>query len=166
MSEAITVPLDTLNILSVVAGFSQAGILAITVFVLHKNLGLLKKQNYYTVNQFKFQTGIEKHTLTLKFASWIDNELKEYIPHINTDDETHPYMTKSEIRNHVQSIAKNLIDLIDQNIVHKTLLVDEIKKLHITLNSFKDNQIYVPRLKELLEECKYAHYPKDDTNDN
>lgn len=76
--------------------------------------------------------------------------------YVNTDDDhPHPYLKKPKIRTHMQSIAKNMIKLIDDEIIFETLLVDEIKKLYLVLNSFKTQQIYVKKLKEILDKYNY-----------
>ncbi len=141
---------DAVVMLTVVAAFSQSVVLLVTLVVFYKNLTVLKRHNELTLDRFDYQSKVEKYDLSLKFADWVKSELNEYIPHVQGDI-PHPYLTKNEIKMHFTNIATNMIKLIGENIVFKSLMVDEIKKLHITLDSLEDGNPMVEELKKLID---------------
>lgn len=147
---ALKLDFETINYLTIAAAFSQSIILLITVFVLYKNLLTLKKQNEHTIKKFQFQSNVEKYNLTLKFADWVKSELSDYINYF-LGTEKHAHLTQEEIKEHYDNIAVNMIKLINDDVVFKSLLTDEIKKMIGTLSSVdKDDQI-IPKLKDLLD---------------
>lgn len=141
---------DAIVLLTVVAGFSQASVLAITLFVFYKNLIVLKKHNELTINRFTFQSNVEKYDLTLRFADWIKSELSDYIPYI-VGDTKHEYLSKDEIKEHFDNIAQNMIKLIKDNIVFKSLMLDEIKKMMSTLETIDNDDKQIAQLRLLLK---------------
>ena len=141
---------DAIILLTVIAGFSQAFVLAITLYVFYKNLVVLKKHNELTIERFTFQSNVEKYDLTLKFADWVKTELSDYIPHIHGNT-PHEYLTKEEIKDHFDNIADNMIRLIKDEIVFKSLMRDEIKKMCTVLGALDKNNKHVVLLKLLLK---------------
>jgi len=141
---------DAVILLTVLAGFSQAVVLAITLFVFYKNLVVLKIHNELTIERFTFQSNVEKYDLTLKFADWVKHELSDYLPYL-IGDQNHTNLTKDEIKEHFDNIADNMIKLITDKIVFKSLMLDEIKKLYLTLETYDKNDVKIVALKLLLE---------------
>ena len=134
--------------LTIIAGFSQSVVLGFTLFVFYKNLIVLKKHNEMTIERFSFQSNVEKYDLTLKFADWIKSELSEYVPYF-IGDVKHGYLTHDEIKDHFHNISKNIITLTGGEIVFKSLMLDEVKKMYITLEHDDSNDVYAARLKLL-----------------
>jgi len=138
------------NLLTIGAAFSQSIVLAITLYVFYKNLTVLKKHNQLTIKRFTFQSNVEKYDLTLKFADWVKSELSDYIPYV-IGDMKHAYLSKDEIKEHFDNIADNMIKLIKDDIVFRSLMLDEIKKLTSTLEMIDNNDKHVAQLRLLLE---------------
>lgn len=136
--------------LTVIAAFSQSVVLAVTLFVFYKNLVVLKKHNELTIKRFSFQSNVEKYDLTLKFADWVKSELSDYLPYV-IGDQKHVYLSKEEIKEHFDNIAKNMIHLVNDEIVFKSLMLDEIKKMYITLENIDEKDAMVMQLKSLIK---------------
>lgn len=141
---------DVVIMLTIVAAFTQSVVLLFTLIIFYKNLLVLKRHNELTLDRFDYQSKVEKYDLSLKFADWVKSELNEYIPHIKGDI-PHLYLTKNEIQVHFTNIAINMVELINEEIVFKTLMLDEIKKLHITLDSLENDNPMVEELKKLID---------------
>ena len=137
----------------IAAAFAEAIALTITVLVLYKNFRTIKSQNEKMFKRFEFQSNIEKYNLTLKFADWIKTELSDYIPYA-IGDTKHQYLTKTEIKEHFDNIAMNMIKLIKEDTVFKSLMLDEIKKMTATLETIDGQDVYVAQLRLLLEKSK------------
>ena len=118
---------DIVILLTIIAGFSQAVVLTITLYVFYKNLVVLKKHNELTIDRFTFQSNVEKYDLSLKLADWVKSELIDHLPYV-VGDVKHEYLTKEDIEEHFENIATVMITLIDDHIVFKSLMTDEIKK--------------------------------------
>ena len=144
---------DVIILLTIVAAFSQAVVLAVTLFVFYKNLVVLKKHNELTIQRFTFQSNVEKYDLTLKFADWVKSELSDYLPYV-IGDTKHDYLNKEEIKEHFDNIAENMIHLITNKIVFQSLMRDEIKKMHSTLETIDANDIVISKLRTLLKNEK------------
>jgi len=144
--------LDANNVilLTIVAAFSQSVVLAITLFVFYKNLVVLKKHNEMTIKRFTFQSNVEKYDLTLKFADWVKSEHNDYLPYAIGDVE-HEHLTKGEIKEHFDHIAKNMVHLVNEEIVYKSLMFDEIKKMYVTLENMNKDDPAVMQLKSLIK---------------
>lgn len=140
---------DTIILLTVIAAFSQSIVLLVTLIVFYKNLVVLRQHNVLTIERFNFQSDVEKYDLTLKFADWIKSELSDYLPHVD-GNVTHGFLSKSEIKEHFNNIAVNTIKLVKTDIVYKSLMIDEIKKLHIILDRLEDDNPMVIELKKLI----------------
>jgi len=141
---------DIIILLTIIAAFSQAIVLAITLFVFYRNLLVLKKHNELTIERFTFQSNVEKYDLTLKFADWVKTELSDYIPYV-IGDIKHEYLSKDEIKEHFDNIADNMIKLIKDEVVFKSLMLDEIKKLLSTLEMIDNDDKHVAMLRLLLK---------------
>ncbi len=137
-------------LLTIIAAFSQSIVLAVSLFIFFKNLTAIRKHNEITSERFEVQSKIEKFTLTLKFADWIKSELNDYTLFLNSDQK-HAYLSKKEIEIHFESIAKNIVELIEKKVIFRALLVDEIKKLFTVVNSFSQNKGLILSLKKLLK---------------
>jgi len=137
-------------LLTIMAAFSQSIVLAVTLFIFFKNLTAIRKHNKITSDRFEVQSKIEKFTLTLRFADWIKSELSDYVPYLNSDSK-HAFLSSKEIENHFESIAKNTIELIKKEIIFRTLLIDEIKKLFVVTESYSKNKELILELKQLLK---------------
>lgn len=142
---------DAIVLLTVVAGFSQAAVLTVTLYVFYRNLLVLKRHNDLTIERFTFQSKVEKYDLTLKFADWVKSELQDYIPYVAGDVENEQLSDK-EIKLHFDNIANTMIELINKKFVFKSLMHDEIKKLMIVLESIDNDDKYVAKLRLLLEQ--------------
>jgi len=138
------------NLLTIGAAFSQAIVLAVTLYVFYKNLIVLKKHNTLTIERFTFQSNVEKYDLTLRFADWIKSELSDYVPYV-IGDMKHEYLSKEEIKEHFGNITDNMIKLIKDNVVFKSLMLDEIKKMCSTLEMIDNDDKHVAQLRLLLE---------------
>jgi len=141
---------DIIILLTIVAAFSQAVVLAITLFVFYRNLLVLKKHNELTIKRFTFQSNVEKYDLTLKFADWVKSELSDYIPYV-IGDMKHEYLSKDEIKEHFDNIADNMMKLIKDEVVFKSLMLDEIKKMLSTLEMIDNDDKHVALLRLLLK---------------
>ena len=141
---------DVIVLLTVIAGFSQAGVLTVTLYVFYRNLLVLKRHNDLTIERFTFQSNVEKYDLTLKFADWVKSELQDYIPYI-MGDVKNEQLTDKEIKDHFNNIAFVMIDLIDKDTVFKSLMHDEIKKMTIALETIDNDDKYVAKLRLLLD---------------
>lgn len=137
----------------IAAAFAEALALAVTVIVLYKNFKTIKDQNVTMFKRFEFQSNIEKYNLTLKFADWVKSELSDYLIYAIGDKE-HDYLTKPEIKEHFDNIALNMINLIEDKIVFKSLMRDEIKKMSSTLETIDGHDVFISKLRELLKETK------------
>lgn len=140
---------ELINTLTIGAAFSQSGVLGITLFIFFKNLTAMKKHNEITSTRFDVQSKIEKFTLTLKFADWIKSELSDYLPALNGAIEN-AFLTKDEIQQHFESVAKNTTALIENNTIYRALLLDEIKKLFVVTNSYSKDELMLAKLRKLL----------------
>lgn len=140
---------DTIIMLTVVAAFSQATVLAFTLYVFYKNLLVLKKHNELTIDRFTFQSNVEKYDLSLKLADWIKSELSDYIPYL-LGDSKHEDLTDGEIEEHFENIAMVMLKLINEKIVFKSLMTDEIKKMCMTIERLKGKEFIIKSLKELI----------------
>lgn len=136
--------------LTIIAAFSQSVVLAITLFVFYKNLIVLKKHNELTIQRFTFQSNVEKYDLTLKFADWVKSEHNDYLPYA-IGDTKHAHLTKEEIKEHFDNIAKNMVHLINDKIVFKSLMLDEIKKMYLTIESMDKEDPMIIQLKSLIK---------------
>ncbi len=136
--------------LTILAAFSQSVVLGVTLFVFYKNLVVLKKHNELTIKRFTFQSNVEKYDLTLKFADWVKSELSDYLPYV-IGDQPHQYLNKDEIKEHFDNIAKNMVHLVNDEIVFKSLMIDEIKKLYITLENIEKDDPMSAQLKSLIK---------------
>lgn len=134
----------------IIAAFAEAMALGVTVIVLYKNFTIIKKQNEKMFKRFEFQSNIEKYNLTLKFADWVKSELSDWLPYA-IGDVKHAFLSKGEIKEHFDNIAENMIHLIQKDIVFKSLMLDEIKKMTSTLESIDNNDKLVARLRLLLK---------------
>lgn len=141
---------NTIILLTVVAAFLQSIVLAITLYVFYRNLLVLKKHNDLTIERFTFQSQVEKYDLTLKFADWVKSELSDYLPYV-IGDMKHEYLSKDAIKEHFGNISENMIHLIQKEIVFKSLMLDEIKKMLSTLEIIDNDDKYVAMLRLLLE---------------
>ena len=141
---------ETINALMITAAFSQALVLGITLFVFYKNLREIRIINQVTQERFAIQSDIEKFTLTLTFADWIKSELHDYT-HLLTGDVVDAYMSKSEVQSHFISIAQNSIKLINNKIIYRSLLLDEVKKLSIIIASYSSNKKVMNDLERILK---------------
>ena len=141
---------EFVNTLTIAAAFSQSIVLAVTLFIFYRNLIVLKKHNNLTTKRFEFQSTVEKYDLTLKFADWVKSELSDYVPYI-IGDAKHQYLSKDEIKEHFDNIAENMIKLIKDDIVFKSLMLDEIKKMLSTLENIDNDDKLVARLRLLLK---------------
>ena len=140
---------DAVVLLTVIAGFSQAAVLTVTLYVFYKNLLVLKKHNELTIDRFTFQSNVEKYDLSLKLADWVKSELADYVPYV-MGDAKHEHLTKEEIEDHFENIASVMIDLIDEKTVFKSLMTDEIKKMHITIEQLEGDETIIEALKKLM----------------
>ena len=140
---------DLVILLTILAGFSQAVVLTITLYVFYKNLVVLKKHNELTIDRFTFQSNVEKYDLSLKLADWVKSELNDHIPYV-IGDVKHEHLTKEDIEEHFENIASVMITLIDDKIVFKSLMTDEIKKMHMTIEQLDGDEIIIKSLKKLL----------------
>lgn len=140
---------DFINTLTIVAAFSQTVALTFTLFVFYKNLVVLKEHNKLTIKRFSFQSNVEKYDLTLKFADWVKSELSDYLPYV-IGDVNHDYLSKNEIKEHFDNIADNLIKLIKDDVVFKSLMLDEIKKMSSILETIDNDDKRVAQLRLLL----------------
>lgn len=141
---------DIIILLTIVAAFSQAVVLAFTLYVFYKNLLVLKKHNELTIQRFTFQSNVEKYDLTLKFADWVKSELFDWLPYV-LGTVKHEHLTKDEIKEHFDNIADNMIKLIKDEIVFKSLMLDEIKKMSSTLEMIDNDDKHVALLRLLLK---------------
>lgn len=141
---------DAIVLLTVVAGFSQAVVLTITLYIFYRNLLVLKRHNELTIERFTFQSTVEKYDLSLKFADWVKTELQDYIPYIDGDVEN-GQLTDEEIKEHFDNIAKVMIELIQEKYVFQSLMHDEIKKLTIVLERIDNDDRFVAVLRLLLD---------------
>lgn len=141
---------DVVILLTIVAGFAQAIVLTITLYVFYRNLLVLKKHNDLTIERFTFQSDVEKYDLTLKFADWVKSELQDYIPYIMGDVKSEELNDK-EIKDHFNNIAQVMINLIEKETVYQSLMHDEIKKMTIALETIDNDDKYVTRLRLLLK---------------
>jgi len=141
---------NTIILLTVVAAFLQSAVLAVTLYVFYRNLLVLKKHNDLTIERFDFQSQVEKYDLTLKFADWVKSELSDYLPYV-IGDMKHEYLSRDEIKEHFGNISENMINLIQKEIVFKSLMLDEIKKMLSTLEIIDNDDKYVAMLRLLLE---------------
>jgi len=136
-------------LLTILAAFSQSAVLGVTLFIFFKNLTAMKKHNEITSERFEIQSKVEKFTLTLKFADWIKTELSDYIMFLNSDQKN-AFLSKQEIEQHFESIAKNVIDLVDKKTIYRELLLDEIKKLYVITKTYSKNEKMIINLNKLL----------------
>lgn len=134
----------------IAAAFAEAVALTITVLVLYKNFRTIKSQNEKMFERFQFQSNIEKYNLTLRFADWVKTELSDYLPYAIGDGK-HDYLSKTEIKEHFDNIAMNMIKLIKEDTVFKSLMLDEIKKMTATLETIDGHDVYVAQLRLLLK---------------
>ncbi len=134
----------------IVAAFAEAAALGVTVIVLFLNFRTLKSQNEKMFKRFEFQSNIEKYNLSLKFADWVKTELSDYLIYV-IGDTPHEYLSKDEIKEHFANIADNMIKLIKTDIVFKSLMLDEIKKMSSTLEAIDNDDKLVAQLRLLLE---------------
>ena len=141
---------DTIIWLTIIAAFLQSVVLAITLFVFYKNLVVLKKHNEMTIQRFTFQSNVEKYDLTLKFADWVKSEHNEYLP-FAIGDSKHDHLTKDEIKEHFDHIAKNMVHLVNDEIVYKSLMFDEIKKMYLTIEIMDKEDPMIIQLKSLIK---------------
>ena len=140
---------DAIVLLTVIAGFAQAGVLTVTLYVFYKNLVVLKKHNELTIDRFTFQSSVEKYDLSLKLADWVKSELTDYVPYV-VGDVNHEHLSKEEIEDHFENIASVMIKLIADEIVFKSLMIDEIKKMHMTIEQLKGDEVIIKALKKLM----------------
>jgi len=141
---------DTVILLTIIAGFSQAIVLTLTLYVFYRNLLVLKRHNELTIERFTFQSNVEKYDLSLKFADWVKSELNDHLPYV-IGNVKHEFLTKEDIEEHFENIATVMITLIDDQIVFKSLMTDEIKKMHMTLEMLKGNEVIIKSLKKLMD---------------
>jgi len=134
----------------IAAAFAEAIALTITVIVLYKNFKTIKAQNLTMFKRFEFQSNIEKYDLTLKFADWVKSELSDYLPYV-LGTKPHDYLTKDEIKEHFDNIAYNMIKLVKEEIVFRSLMLDEIKKMTSTLEMIDKDDSRIEELKSLLK---------------
>lgn len=132
------------------AGYLQSIVLAVTLYIFYRNLLVLKKHNQLTIKRFTFQSNVEKYDLTLKFADWVKSELSDWLPYA-IGDVQHEYLSKDEIKEHFDNIADNMVKLIKDDIVFKSLMIDEIKKMISTLEAIDNNDKQIARLRSLLK---------------
>lgn len=140
---------DAIIMLTVIAAFTQAAVLGVTLYVFYKNLVVLKKHNELTIERFSFQSNVEKYDLSLKLADWIKSELNDYIPYL-LGDSKHADLSDEEIEEHFESIATVMLKLINDKIVFKSLMTDEIKKMCMTMERVKGTEFIIKSLKELI----------------
>ena len=140
---------DLVILLTILAGFSQAIVLTLTLYVFYKNLVVLKKHNELTIDRFTFQSNVEKYDLSLKLADWVKSELSDYVPYV-MGDAKHEHLTKEEIEDHFENIAEVMIKLIAEEIVFKSLMTDEIKKMHVTIEQLNGDETIIKTLKKLM----------------
>jgi len=141
---------DSINALMIAASFSQAIVLGITLFVFYKNLREIRLINQVTQERFAIQSDIEKFTLTLTFADWIKSELSDYV-HLLAGDKKDEYMSKIEVQSHFISIAENTVRLINNKIIYRSLLLDEVKKLSIIIGSYSSSKKVTGDLDNILK---------------
>lgn len=134
----------------ILAAFAEAVALAITVIVLYKNFTTIKSQNVKMFKRFEFQSNIEKYNLTLKFADWIKSELSDWVPYV-LGDVKHESLSKGEIKEHFDNIASNMVELVKDDIVFKSLMLDEIKKMISTLEIIDNDDRQIALLRLLLK---------------
>lgn len=144
---------NVLQTFFIIAAFAEAVALTITVIVLYKNFTTIRAQNNKMFKRFEFQSNIEKYNLTLKFADWVKSELSDYLPYIIGEGK-HDYLSKEEIKGHFDNIAFNMVKLIKEETVFKSLMLDEIKKMRSTLEVIDGQDVYVLQLDELLKPSK------------
>lgn len=147
---------DAIVMLTVIAGFSQAAVLSLTLYVFYRNLLVLKRHNELTIDRFTFQSNVEKYDLSLKLADWVKSELSDYVPYV-IGDTKHEHLTKDEIEDHFENIAEVMIKLIDDKIVFKCLMTDEIKKMHITLEQLSGDETIIKSLRKLMDWRNYFY---------
>ena len=140
---------DAVIMLTVIAGFSQAVVLGVTLYVFYKNLVVLKKHNELTIDRFTFQSNVEKYDLSLKLADWIKSELSDYIPYL-LGDSKHEDLTDDEIEEHFENIAIVMLKLIKDKVVFKSLMTDEIKKMSMTIERLEGSEFIIKSLDELI----------------
>ncbi len=141
---------DMIILLTVGAGFSQAIVLSLTLFVFYKNLKVLKKHNELIIKRFTFQSNVDKYTLTLKFADWVKSELTDWLPYA-LGTIKHEFMSKDEIKEHFDNISLNMIKLINDDIVFKSLMYDEIKKMVSSLEIIDKEDVFIAHLNSMLK---------------
>lgn len=140
---------EIIIMLTVIAAFSQTIVLAVTLYVFYRNLLVLKKHNELTISRFAFQSNVEKYDLSLKLADWIKTELSDYIPYV-IGDIKHEDLTSKEIEEHFENIATVMLKLINEKVVFKSLMVDEIKKMCMTIERLNGSEFIIKSLKELI----------------
>ena len=142
---------DVINGLMISAAFAQAFVLGITLFVFYKNLREIRIINQVTQERFSIQSDIEKFTLTLRFADWIKSELSDYTHILTGVTSADVYMNKIEVQQHFISIANNTIKLINNKIIHRSLLLDEVKKLSVIISTYSVDKMLLHELDVILE---------------
>jgi len=123
---------DATIFLTVVAAFLQSAVLIGTIVLFHKNLVELKKDNKINVQRFDYQKKTDKYSLSFDFADWIQEELKEYLPYV-LGDQKHDALSERVIKVHFDNIAKNLVYVVENELIYTSLIVDEIRKLSIAI---------------------------------
>jgi len=141
---------DVIIMLTIIAAFSQSVVLSITLYVFYKNLIVLKKHNELTINRFTFQSNVEKYDLSLKLADWVKVELSDYIPYL-LGDTKHEDLTREEIEEHFENIATVMLKLINEKIVFKSLMADEIKKMCITMERLEGSEFIIKSLRDQIK---------------
>jgi len=141
---------DIIIMLTILAAFSQTVVLGVTLYVFYRNLVVLKKHNELTINRFTFQSNVEKYDLSLKLADWIKTELSDYIPYI-IGDIKHADLSHDEIEDHFENIAAVMLKLVNEKVVFKSLMTDEIKKMCMTIERLKGSEFIIKSLKELIK---------------
>lgn len=123
---------DATVFLTVVAAFLQSAVLIGTIVLFHKNLVELKKDNKINVQRFDYQKKTDKYSLSFDFADWIKEELEDYLPYV-LGDSNHDMLSPKVIKVHFDNIAKNLVYVVENDLIYTSLIVDEIRKLSLAI---------------------------------
>jgi len=124
----------------------------LTVFgVLYKTLKAIHIQNTHYEKSMQTNELVQKNTLTFRFADWLASEIKYYSPLYEANRDRKYILSPNEIDDHLMSLAKKLIDLINQDVVDSSILRDEIERLIRTLDMMESKPTdVIVDLKKLL----------------
>ncbi len=141
---------DATIFLTVVAAFLQSAVLMGTIILFYKNLLELKKDNKINVQRFDYQKKTDKYSLSFDFADWIKEELEDYLPYV-LGDKNHDVLSPKVIKVHFDNIAKNLVYVVENDLIYTSLIVDEIRKLSLAIQETEGSDDLSKELEKIIK---------------